>query len=301
MPRPTSARSPKRRRPPSTGGPSRRAPKPELNAPPTYATLSTRPLHVLLFLLPLVLFYEISTAIHLRDAGIVDTIAAHHLLWRFFSIFGSASLYIPGVALLATLIAWHVMSKDPVRVRPSVLLGMTLEAALWTLPLLVLALVIGSIGTTPGAESTSIPPPAAALLRESTTVATLRTLPWTQGVTIALGAGIYEELLFRLLLITGVHFLAVDLARLSDSTGNVIAVIVSALAFAFYHEVFVGGGGGGGVVVGWGAVDMRMLTFYTLAGLYFGSIFLVRGFGVVVAVHALYDVVTIVLLTRQNP
>ncbi len=293
MPRQPSARSSKRRRPPSNGRSSRRAPKPELNAPPTYAALSTRPLHVLLFLLPLVLFYEISTAIHLRDAGIVDTIAAHHLLWRFFSIFGSASLYIPGVALLATLIAWHVMSKDPARVRPSVLLGMTLEAALWTLPLLVLALVIGSVcGGTHGSLDA---PPALALARGTSTIDNLRTLPWTQGVTIALGAGIYEELLFRLLLITGVHFVAVDLARLSDGVGSVIAVIVSALAFAFYHEIFVGGGGG------WGAVDVRMLTFYTLAGLYFGSIFLVRGFGVVVAVHALYDVVTIVLLTRQNP
>ena len=88
------------------------------------------------------------------------------------------------------------------------------------------------------------------------------------------------------ILIALVHFLLVDLARLRSTTGGLIAVLVSAVAFAMYHDVNLPGGG----------LDWRLAGFYSVAGLYFAMLFVVRGFGVVVAVHALYDIIVLVVV-----
>jgi hypothetical protein len=45
---------------------------------------------------------------------------------------------------------------------------------------------------------------------------------------------------------------------------------------------------------------MRVLVFLTGAGLYFGVLFLIRGFGIVVAVHALYDIVVLVGIASKG-
>ncbi len=63
--------------------------------------------------------------------------------------------------------------------------------------------------------------------------------------------------------------------------------VTSAAAFTIYHPVEAASGG----------VSIRKVAFYFLAGLYFGGIYVLRGFGIVVAVHALYDIVTVLLLT----
>jgi hypothetical protein len=47
-----------------------------------------------------------------------------------------------------------------------------------------------------------------------------------------------------------------------------------------------------------GGIDWRLLAFYCAAGLYFATLFVTRGFGIVVAVHALYDIVVLVVVGR---
>jgi membrane protease YdiL (CAAX protease family) len=93
---------------------------------------------------------------------------------------------------------------------------------------------------------------------------------------IALQAGLYEELLFRLVLITGLHALFVDLMGLKRVPANIAVVLIAALGFALYHNQLEG------------------FLFFLLSGVYFGALFLWRGFGIVVVVHALYDLVALV-------
>src|SRR5690606_28441143 len=114
----------------------------------------------------------------------------------------------------------------------------------------------------------------------------LLSLPWQARLTISIGAGLYEELLFRMIAIAALHLVFVDLARLSESMGRVLAVGLSAAAFAVYHDLSSSGG----------ALDPARVLFFLCAGVYFGAIYLWRGFGIVVAVHALYDVLVLVLL-----
>jgi membrane protease YdiL (CAAX protease family) len=64
-------------------------------------------------------------------------------------------------------------------------------------------------------------------------------------------------------------------------------ISLSAILFAFYHfPTFQD--------IEWG-----MFLFYTIAGMYFSCIFIVRGFGIVAGTHAMYDVL-VVLLELMN-
>jgi len=248
---------------------SRGEPAPALDS---YARLSMRPLHVLVFLAPLVVFYEVVTAVHLssNSSGVTETIRAHRLLSDVFQIFGVGGLYLPGILLAVVLLIWHILIADPWKVRGKVLGWMLLESVAWTVPLLVLGTIVWEVlsGGGPGA------PAAAAAVG-----GTGETRSMLARVTIAVGAGLYEELLFRMLAIGIFHAILVDVMGIKPRWGGVGAVVAAALAFGVYHDVGAAGGG----------INWALLTYIVLMGLYFGAVYAMRGFGIVVAVHALYD------------
>lgn len=238
----------------------------------TYWLLSQRPLHVLVFLLPLVLAYEIGSAVFLTDPSTRTQIgvAANRLLTDFFHVFGLAAAFLPGVALLVVLLVWHVLVRDRWRVDPKTLGGMLIESLAWTLPLLVLAAASSHAQATLAMAG-----------------ADLHSLPVGARMTIAVGAGLYEEMLFRLVGLALLHFILVDLIGLKERMGSVVAVVVAALAFAVYHQPSL-------------PAQWPMLVFMTLAGIYFGTVYMMRGFGIVVATHAIYDVVVLVVFPNMR-
>lgn len=256
-----------------------RAGKGPLRPPETYGRLSTRPLHVLVFLLPLLALYEIGSVLYLTDPTrhTVETIRAHRLLGGFFEAFGVGGFFLPGLLIIVVLLLWHVLERDRWKVRPQVLAMMLGESAVWTLPLLVLWQIVATAAPSSVADA-----PAAALAAGEPNALTAMSMP--ARLTISIGAGLYEELLFRLAGIAIVHAIAADIAKLKPSTSAVAAVAGTALAFALYH---VNPGAG---------VDWVVFVFHFLAGLYLGWMYVWRGFGIVVATHALYDVVVLVLL-----
>ena len=117
-------------------------------------------------------------------------------------------------------------------------------------------------------------------------MADLYTMPWQARLTIALGAGPYEEMLFRLVGIALVHFVLADLLRVRREVANVLSIVVTAAAFAAYHDTSLAGGG----------QDWPLVWFYFAAGMYFGTVYVLRGFGIVAGTHAFYDVLVLVLL-----
>ena len=242
--------------------------------PRSYAVLSTRPLHVLVFLLPLIVLYEIGLVVFLQgQSGAVETILAHETLARFFRLFGSAAPYLPGIAMALVLLTWHLFEKDRWTLYPGVLAGMLAESVVWMLPLLVMGLLLSR-------------PVAAALVGD----APLERFDWQARAALSVGAGLYEELLFRLLGISAAHFVLVDVLRVKDLPARAVAVGASAVAFTLYHDVSFTGG-----------TPVNLVLFYLLAGAYFGTVFLMRGFGIVVAVHMLYDLMALVLLPALKP
>ncbi|MEM9372282.1 MAG: CPBP family glutamic-type intramembrane protease [Planctomycetota bacterium] len=231
-----------------------------------YFWLSSRPLHILVFLVPVVVAAELGT-IGLGGESIANQLAAHRMLVRFFEIFGVLGLHLPAIAIVITLLIQHVLSSDRTRIEPIVPAAMVVESAFLTGPLLILVLILQ-----PGFS------PAAAGI-EGTTAG-------GSGLLLAMGAGLYEEFLFRLVIITAVHFVAADLVRMPSRGASVVAVLVSAVLFAIHHDITSAAGG----------VNWRLAVFYFFAGVYFGVLFLARGLGIAVGVHALYDLLVLVVI-----
>ena len=230
-----------------------------------------RPLHILAFLTPFILLYEYGSVRWLSAPGFEIRLSAQELLGEFFRTFGVVGIHLPAVALVAVLLVMHGMSKDPWRLRPHVLGGMAVESILWAMPLLVLALLLGRAAA---AELGADDP--------------IERLPLMGRFTVALGAGLYEEMLFRLIGMNLVHALAMQVLRTPEAQARWLAVAVTAIAFAMLHDL---SGLAGGQRVG-------VRVYLLAAGAFFGVVYLVRGFGIVVGAHAFYDLAVLTLLDR---
>jgi hypothetical protein len=99
-----------------------------------------------------------------------------------------------------------------------------------------------------------------------------------QVLVISLGAGVYEEMVFRLALMGGGGWL---LARAGLSSGMAIfsAALVSSLLFALAHHVGPGGE----------AIELGVFVYRFLAGLVFAALFYFRSLAHAVYTHFLYD------------
>jgi len=103
--------------------------------------------------------------------------------------------------------------------------------------------------------------------------------PILSRVVTYVGAGIYEEILFRLVLFSGLAML-LRLALVPVYAALPMAAIISALVFAGAHHVGPHGE----------RMDSYVFLFRTMAGLYFALVYHLRGFGVAAGAHASYDV-----------
>lgn len=104
-------------------------------------------------------------------------------------------------------------------------------------------------------------------------------------LAMSLGAGIYEELLFRVLIMGGLYLLLHRIAKLDIYVAWVVAAACSAVAFSAFHYV------------GPGAYPFTFESFLfrAIAGALFAALYGARGFGIVVWTHALYDVLVLFL------
>lgn len=239
-------------------------------APEAYWLASRRPLASLVFLLPLMAAYEAGSILFLTDpeGRPQGAIKAERLLHSVFELFGVVGLALPAILLVTVLLVWHVLERRPWKVRFGVLVGMALESVAWTLPLFVMAGLISLLGS------------SGAGLVQADSSGVLAAMAPSARLTISIGAGLYEELLFRMIGVTVVHALVVDLFGATEQAGRWAAVIVTGLAFAWYHQP-----------------GMALLfAYYALAGVFFGWLYLGRGFGITVGTHAAYDVIVLVLL-----
>ncbi len=262
---------------------ARRNDRPASRAPTgrdTYASRSTKPLHILVFLIPIIAAFELGLAFILAPDGTGETIRARRLLGVVFENFGVSGLYVAPVLILVLLVIWHVVRRDPWRVEPRTVLGMAAESAILALPLLVLAQIVAFLFL-----SGDVAPAAAMAGTVDASGGGASSGNWSaqaigRDITKACGAGLYEEFVFRLVGIAAVHLVAADLLRLPRRAAAITAIVATALAFAFYHDLRLPDG----------SFDLARFAFLTVAGAYFGAIYLLRGFGVAVGVHVVYDI-----------
>jgi len=239
-----------------------------------YWQRSAEPLQALIFLVPLILFYELGLALlgsrkmqlFLQMNQPIGDIKARRMLFDLFESMGISGYYLPGLAVVVVLLCRHLVRRDPWAWRPGIYPFMWIESLGLALPLFVFGMVVSKLSMQLGAGAEPF-----------------GSSGFGPAVVLSIGAGIYEELLFRLIGLAVVHLILVDWLKWPEKWGAVTAITITAVLFALYHfssdNPFT-----------WGK-----FTFYTAAGLYFAAVYLVRGFGIVAWTHALYDVLVVVL------
>jgi membrane protease YdiL (CAAX protease family) len=232
-----------------------------------YWRIARAPRYSLTFALPLLVAYEV-LAFSLSGAEMTGVRnGADVLLKSLFLAMGGRDGVVVFGALLVGGGAWLVW-QDYRRWRsldPRVLGVMAAESVVY-------ALAFGVVAST----LTGLLPGLATIL--SFGAADSWSLP-TQ-LMISLGAGIYEELLFRVILVSGLAWLARRVLGWSATGSGVFAVLVGAVIFSAFHYI---GPYGDRLVLG-------SFTFRAVAGVLFSGLYLLRGFGVTAWTHALYDV-----------
>jgi hypothetical protein len=239
----------------------------------SYWRLSRAPRYSLLLALPLLLFYELLAFVLSRDAIAGVRNGADVLLKSLFVALGGRwGVTVFGVLLLGTgaVLVWRDWRKSGGVLRWRIFAGMLAESVIY-------ALVFGMVtGTLTGLVLRLVP----ALSAPALSVTPIGGLPLPTQLMVSLGAGIYEELLFRVLLVSGLALVARRGMGWGPGPAGVFAVLVGALLFSAFHYI---GPYGDPFTAG-------SFVFRLIAGILFSAMYLLRGFGITAWSHALYDV-----------
>jgi hypothetical protein len=234
-----------------------------------YLELTRSLTYSLLFTLPLLLLYELGTLLMSRAHPNALRTGADVLLRSLLSaggLSGTAAFTGLLVAIAVVLILLEQRRKRvPLRVAPFA--GMAAESIVYAVLFgavvgTMTSWVLGGMGT-----------------RLAAGEGPLDSLGVPQGIVLSLGAGVYEELVFRVLLVGGLWALFRS-SGLTRGKAGLFSALLAALIFSGFHYI-------GPYGDQWA---MASFVFRFLAGLAFSVLFLVRGFGITAWTHALYDV-----------
>ncbi|MDH5675302.1 MAG: CPBP family glutamic-type intramembrane protease [Myxococcales bacterium] len=173
-----------------------------------------------------------------------------------------------GAALLTSM--WLLRSRG--RLRPVALVPILVESVLWALAMLA------SVGWATARMEAALVSGLAADLATSLTP--------LEKLVMAAGAGFHEELMFRVLLVSGVARLSMRVGSVSALRAFTLSVLISALAFAAVHHLGPLGE----------PLSLEALIFRSLAGVFLALLYLARGFAVAVYTHTIYDLMVFFVL-----
>jgi len=236
----------------------------------SYWRLSRSPRYSLLFALPLLLLYE-ALAFALSHDAITGVRNGADVLLKslFVGLGGRTGLIVFGLVLIGTGTVLVYRDRAGGKLRGPFFLAMAAESALY-------AALFGAVAGMLTALLLS------GLVRLAVPPATKLDLP-TQ-LMISLGAGIYEELLFRVLIVGAVAWLARRVLGWGPLAAGALATLIGALVFSIFH--YIGPYGD--------RLELASFAFRAIAGVLFSGLYLVRGFGITAWTHALYDVLVTV-------
>ncbi len=232
-----------------------------------YWQQSRRPLASLAFMAPLLALYE--TGVLILGSRAVRN-GADVWLRQLLDVLGFSQYFLLPLITVAILLAWHHLTRQPWRVSWSLLVRMLAECAVLAVVLVVITRVQDSLLSVvmPGMSQTAI---RAAIWNDFT--------DWLGQIVGYIGAGVYEELLFRLIMLPVVAWI-LRRAGLNATQSLIGAILVTSLLFAAAHHIGPEGE----------RILLRNFLFRTIAGAFFAVLFVYRGFGVAAGTHAFYDI-----------
>ncbi|MEO8295957.1 MAG: CPBP family intramembrane glutamic endopeptidase [Gemmatimonadota bacterium] len=236
-----------------------------------YWQAARAPRYSLLFALPLLLLYELLAFVLSHDAIAGVRNGADVLLKSVFVALGGRNgVLIFGVLLVGTgaVLAYRDWRRAGRELSWRVFPGMMAESVFY-------AVIFGFVT----ASITSIVLHGTLYVAAGATQGGMTQLDLPTQLMVSLGAGIYEELLFRVLLVAGLAKLGAMLGW-RPLVAGIFAAIIGALIFSAFH--YIGPYGD--------PFEISSFTFRTIAGILFSALYLIRGFGIAAWTHALYDI-----------
>lgn len=220
-----------------------------------------------LFALPLVLLYEIGIFLVNNGSPFGVRIGADIMLKRVLSLIGLDNTLLFAVFILVAGIGvFFYERRHNLKIIPRYFAYMLAESAVYALVIgTLVAIFVGQLFGMALLPALQVPGEPGSSVGA--------------GLVLSLGAGVYEELIFRVFLVT-LLYAALQLASIDDRIRYIIAAVIGGLIFSAVH--YTGSLGD--------LFTLSSFTFRFLMGLALNGIFLLRGFGVAAMTHALYDV-----------
>ena len=223
-----------------------------------------------LFTIPLFFIYEVGILFLSTDDILVVRNGADFLMRSILESFGIFGLYGLGAIFLIGFIITYIYffnDKSNKSIRADYLFIMIFESVCWALILYFLLskfmlVLMNPIGKT-----------------------------ITQQVTLAVGAGIYEEFLFRVMLISGLTGIIGFVFLWREKVRKAAALIIAAGIFSAFH--FMGDYGD------YFSMELFLLRFF--AGIVLGILYIARGFGITAYAHSIYDLIVLIQITIHTP
>ena len=234
----------------------------------SYLHDSRSALYSFIFTLPLFFIYETGILFLSNDDIVIIRNGADFLLKNILESFGIFGLYSLGVVFFIGFSVSYLIyfrSEDNKNIKAEYLFAMMVESIFWSAILYFLLskfmlVLMNPIGKT-----------------------------IIQQVILAIGAGIYEEFLFRVILISGLSFVIGFIFLWNDILVKVSALIVSAGIFSAFH--FFGDYGD------FFSIELFLIRF--VAGIILGLLYYFRGFGITATSHSIYDLIVLIQLTTR--
>lgn len=273
----------------------------------SYLERTSRPIYAIVFLLPFIIFYELGTIFINTDLLDQSQVRIVAFIWlqsflEYIGIGGKLAWAAPALAVMLILLALQIASKKRWHFNLPDFFPMAIECTLLAVPLIVLSLLLNS------STSRQVPPenpPAYSTYSDSNLTLCAAQAPPDQSETqtavrppskarlllanivTGIGAGIYEELIFRLILISLLMLLFQDCLRFGHRTSILLAVLISAALFSAHHHIIFLNGHFGQTT----PFNCLEFGFRTAAGVYFALLFAMRGFAITAGTHAFYDII----------
>ncbi len=242
------------------------------NQSPDYWSEARTPLSSLLFLIPWIAIYEFGVLAVGQDQPDAVRNGADFWMRSLLSRAGVGQILLP-LLVIGMLLGWHLARRNPWRVRMETQVGMLAESVLLAIVLVAVGqfhdMIFRQINAHEASETILVNAVSGSI---------------TRAVSF-IGAGVYEEVMFRLLLVPAA-FLAFRMFEFPPKWAAGMAAISTSFLFALAHHVGPSAD----------AFNLFAFSFRAAAGLFFASVFLLRGFGITVGCHAAYDLLVGVLL-----
>ncbi len=234
----------------------------------SYWSETHSPLYSFIFTMPLFVLYEIGTLFLSSEDILILRNGADVLMKQVLGIFGIYGAYGFSASFMVGFTIAFLRQKKSLKtlvIKGEYLLTMFFECILYSALLFVL---LGFF------QTFLMSPVSKGIL---------------QQVVLSLGAGIYEEFVFRVILIIGIAHILGFIFQWNKHVRYMGAVILAAVIFSLFH--FVGNYGDSF------SFDLFSIRFF--AGIILGIIYAVRGFGIAAYSHAFYDLIVLTIITTN--